>query len=153
MFTLKELYDMFHSCGLSDEQIIEEYFTRNHAEDKGIELMYNLTKKRFRFYHEKLEYGKEHLSYCNAILSSNPKLTEEQKITLHRYVAKFIYFNNLYDEEIAKCAEIFETGNVQCCPLFFVLYLVKKGVHIPGNDINVDDFSDTLENVIYWRDN
>lgn len=153
MFTLKELYDMYHPYGASDEEIIEAYFIKNHAEDKGIELMYNLTKKRFKFYNEKISYGKEHLSYCNVILNGNPKLNEEQRKILHKHAINFTYFNDLDDKQIAECAEIFETGNVQSCPLFFVLYLVKKGVHIPGNAIDMDSFAGTLEKVVYWRDN
>lgn len=153
MITLKELYDMYHPYGVSDEQIIEAYFTKNHIEDKGIELMSNLTKERFKFYNDKIGYGKEYLLYCNVILDGNPKLNEKQRRTLHRHAISFTFYNDLDDKHISECAEIFETGNVQSCPLFFVLYLIKKGVRIQDNAIDMDTFSDTLESVVYRRDN
>lgn len=153
MKTLKELYDMYHPYGVSDEEIIEAYFVKNHIEDKGIELMSNLTKERFKFYNDKIGYGKEYLLYCNVILDGNPKLTEEQRLRLHRYAISFTFYNDLDAKAINECKEIFKTGNVQSCPLYFVLYLIKNGVWTQDCSINFDSFSDTLENVIFRRDN
>ena len=152
MKTLKELYDMYHPYGVSDEEIIEAYFVKNHIEDKGIELMSNLTKERFKFYNDKIGYGKEYLAYCNVILNGNPKLTEEQRLILHRHAISFTFYNDLDEKAINECKEIFESGNVNACPLYFVLYLVNNGVHIQGNAIDMNNFSDTLESVVYRRD-
>lgn len=149
MITLKELYDMYHPLGETDEDIIQRYFIKNHIEDKGIKLMYELTRKRFLFLNNKIYYGKEYLFYCRVILDGNPKLTEEQRLTLYNCAITFTFYNDLSEKDLYKCKEIFETGNVQSCPMFFVCYLQEKGC---SGTIDAKDFADNLKDVISRRD-
>ena len=154
MITLKDIYDHYHTYGATDEQIIEAYFVDNHIEDKGVQLMTRLNERRFQFLNNKIYFNKENLLYCNVILDSNPKLTEKQRRTLFKNAIRFTFYRDLEENEIKECKEIFETGNVRGCPMYFLYYLREKtNINIKTAIEFSDSFKDTVEAIIHMRDN
>lgn len=147
MITLEELLEKCKILGLSDLKIIELYFIENGIEDKGVELMNSLSQRQIKLLHEKNSFFKEDLEYCKAVLYN--EMNEEDKMRLFNLVCTFTYYRDLDAEELNLAKKIFENNEIHVCPIYFIAYLVEKGVL----DKKVYSYQkDMLEGVIKRRD-
>ena len=127
MITLEELIKKYKPYGATDEQIICQYFVKNHIEDKGIELLSELTRQRAKFLNDKISWQKEYLMYNKSVLY-NLNIPEKDKRNLFERVQTFLYYRDLNEEELQECKEYFKKYEIHACPIIFYNYLALNGV-------------------------
>lgn len=152
MQSLEELIKKYKPYGMSDERIICQYFIENHLEDRGIELMFELTKNRTKFLNDKISWQKEYLMYNKSILW-NPHIPEKDKLDLFNLVQTFLYYRDLNEDELAKCKDYFSKYKITACPVIFYNYLILNGMIDKNKDEIPEWEKEDLESFKKMRDN
>ena len=127
---LQEILNKYQGYGLSDFEIIQQFFIENHIEDKAVEMLNELSQKRIKRQHEYISTLKEFYSYGNAILC-NKNVDFEDRLSLLSLYNFFLSYGELNQEQLGRARKIFEKlnrDNFTACPQVFLAYLQKYDI-------------------------
>jgi hypothetical protein len=124
MITLQQIIDKYKIIGLSDYEIIRQFFIDNHLEDKAISLIADLSAKRVKELNYTNSMLKEHTTYISSVLVND--IPFEIKMKLYNMCSSLIW-RDLEEKELNEAKEIFEKYDIKACWIIFYNYLISKG--------------------------
>ena len=124
MITLQEIIDKYKIFGLSDYEIIRQFFLDNHLEDQAISLIADLSAKRVKELNHSNSMLKEFTTYISSVLMN--KIPFEIKMKLYNMCSSLIW-RDLEEKELNEAKEIFEKYDIKVCWIIFYNYLISKG--------------------------
>lgn len=124
MITLQQIIEKYKFFGLSDYEIIRQFFFDNHLEDRAISLIAELSARRVKELNRSNSMLKEFTTYISSVLMND--MPFETKMKLYNMCSSLIW-RDLEEEELNEAKEIFENYDIKVCWIIFYNYLISKG--------------------------